>query len=155
MVACDRKVAEEKPVAAPAPTPAPVHTPAPVQAATASEPTPPIPSAAMVEQMLAQLVLDHPRVTPYLHTEVPANVPLRVAPSPDLAQGAAALQAGGQAVRVVPAAEARVIFKGRERIEGARERLRFEIPAEGVAGHVDVELADNVWRAVDASVVER
>lgn len=92
---------------------------------------------------------------PYLHTEVAANLPLRVAPSPDLAQGAAKLQVGGQAVRIVAAGEARVVFKGREKIGPARERVRLEIPAEGVVGHVDLELQDNVWRAVDASVAER
>lgn len=109
----------------------------------------------MVEQMLAQLVLDHPQVAPFLHTEIPANLPLRVAPSPDLAQGAASLRVAGQAARVVTISEARVVFKGRERLGPARERVRFEIPAEGVVGHVDLELADNVWHAIDASVAER
>lgn len=118
-------------------------------------PTPPIPSAAMVEQMLAQRVLDHPRVSPYLHTEVAANVPLRVAAAPELAQGAARLKVAGQAVQVVAAAEARVVFTGNERIGPAKQRVRFEIPPEGVVGHVDLELADNVWQVVDASVVER
>lgn len=145
----------QQPVAEPAvmaPPPAPV---APAAKVPAREPTPTIPSAAMVEQMLAQHVLDHPRVVPYLHTEIAANLPLRVAPSPDLAQGATALQVGGQAVRVVAEGEARVVFKGRERLGPARERVRFEIPAEGVVGHVDLELADNVWKALDASVAER
>lgn len=119
-------------------------------------PTPPLPTEAMIQQMIAQRVLDHPRVSPFLHTEVAANVPLAVLPSPDLAQGAGELTAGGRPVRVVAAeGEARLIFRGRESIGPARERLRFAIPAEGVSGHVDVELADNVWRAVDASVVER
>lgn len=149
--ACDRKSGEE---GAPAKQAEPVVTPAAPKAAV-REPTPPIPTAAMVEQLLAQLVLDHPRVAPYLHTEVAANLPLRVAPSPDLAQGAAKLQVGGQAVRIVAAGEARVVFKGREKIGPARERVRLEIPAEGVVGHVDLELQDNVWRAVDASVAER
>ncbi len=147
MSACDRKPAaiEAKPT--------PV-TAAPAKA-TSPEPTPPLPTEAMIEQLLAQHVLDHPRVLGYLHTEVAGNLPLTVAPSADLAQGAAKLQAGGQAVRVVPVGEARVVFKGRERIGPARERVRFEVPAEGVAGHVDLELADNVWSAVDAVVVER
>lgn len=136
--ACDRKVEEP---------------PAPASAATA--PTPPILSAAMVEQMLAQLVLDHPQVAPFLHTEIPANLPLRVAPSPDLAQGAASLRVAGQAARVVTVSEARVVFKGRERLGPVRERIRFEIPAEGVVGHVDLELTDNVWHAIDGSVAER
>ena len=154
MSACDRKPAE---VQGPAPAePIPV-TAAPAKA-TPTRPadlTPPLPTEAMIQQLLAQGVLDHPRVIGYLHTEVAGNLPLRVAPSADLTQGAAKLQAGGQAVRVVPVGEAWVVFKGRERIGPARERVRFEIPAEGVTGHVDLELANNVWSAVDAVVVER
>lgn len=117
-------------------------------------PTPPIPSAAMVEQILAQHVLDHPQVSPYLHAEVPDNLPLRVAPSPDLAQGAANLKVREQAVVVTKADEARFVFLGRERRGPAVERISFSIPSEGVRGHVDLELADHVWRAIDASVAE-
>lgn len=117
---------------------------------------PPPPSAAMVQQIQAQAVLDHPRVAPYLHTEIAANVPLAVLPSPDLAEGAAALKAAGQPVRVVTSeAAARVVFRGLEDIGPARVRVKFEIPREGVAGHVDLQLADHVWSAVDAHVVER
>jgi len=148
---CDRPPAT---TAGSEPAPAPVATPA-EGVNDVRGPTPPIPSAAMVEQMLAQRVLDHPRVRPYLHTEVAANVPLRVAAAPELAQGVARLEVAGQVVQVVAAAEARVVFTGNERIGPAKQRVRFEIPPEGVVGHVDLELADNVWQAVDASVVER
>ncbi len=110
----------------------------------------------MVQQIQAQAVLDHPRVAPYLHTEIAANVPLAVLPSPDLAEEAAALKAAGQPVRVVTSeAAARVVFRGLEDIGPARVRVKFEIPREGVAGHVDLQLADHVWSAVDAHVVER
>jgi hypothetical protein len=152
--ACDPKPAGS-PVEAKAEAKAEIKAATPAQPGEPMRLTPPLPSAAMVEQMLAQRVLDHPRVTPYLHTEVPANVPLRVAPSPDLAQGAAKLRVAGQVVQVVAAGEARFIFTGRERIGPARERVRFEIPAEGVTGHVDLELADNVWSAIDAALTER
>lgn len=152
--ACDRA----------APEPAPVEARAPAARPPASGPavkpdgptlTPPLPSAAMVEQLLGQLVLDHPRVQPYLHSEVAGNVPLRLAASPELAQGAAGLQAGGQKVQVVGADAARFVFTGREELGAARERVKFEIPPEGVVGHVDLQLADNVWTAVDAAVAER
>lgn len=146
LTACDAKPA----------APAPASTaPAPAKQVSSAELTPTIPPPAIVEQILAQRVLDHLKVAPYLHTEVAGNLPLRVAPSPDLAQGVARLQVAGQSVQVVDAGEARVVFKGRERIGAARERVRFEIPPEGVAGHVDLELADNVWTAVDVAVVER
>lgn len=117
---------------------------------------PPPPSEAMVQQIQAQAVLEHPRVAPYLHTEIAANVPLAVFPSPDLAQGAAKLTAAGQPVRVAASeAEARVVFRGRTDIGPAKVRVKFEVPPEGVAGHVDLQLADHVWSAVDAHVVER
>jgi hypothetical protein len=148
MSACDSK--PTAPAAA-----APAEAPAPKKQVSSAELTPTIPPPAVIERMLAQRVLDHPKVAPYLHTENAANLPLRVAPSPDLAQGVARLQVAGQPVQVVAEAEARVVFKGREKIGPARERVRFEIPAEGVVGHVDLELADNVWTAVDASVAER
>lgn len=154
MSACNRKPPEVQGPAPAEPTPV-TAAPAKAMPATRQEPIPPLPTEAMIQQLLAQGVLDHPRVIGYLHTEVAGNLPLRVAPSADLTQGAAKLQAGGQAVRVVPVGEARVVFKGRERIGPARERVRFEIPAEGVTGHVDLELANNVWSAVDAVVVER
>ncbi|MBL9100728.1 MAG: hypothetical protein JNL82_07215 [Myxococcales bacterium] len=154
--ACDRPAAqpEARPDTKPAAQPAamPDARPAP---ATDRELLAPIPPPEMVEQMQAQLALDHPLVAPYLHTELPANLPLRLAPSPDLARGAPALKAGGQPVQIVPAAEARLIFKHLEQLEGPRVRVHLEIPPEGVRGHVDLELADHVWRAVDASVVER
>ncbi len=41
-------------------------------------PTPPRPPEPMVQQILGQNVLDHPRVRPYLHTEVATNLPLTV-----------------------------------------------------------------------------
>lgn len=129
---------------------------APEQTPDASPLVPPPPSAAMVQQIQAQTVLDHPRVAPYLHTEIAANVPLAVFPSPDLAEGAAELRAAGQPVRVVTSeAAARVVFRGLEDIGPAKVRVKFEIPREGVAGHVDLQLADHVWSAVDAHVVER
>lgn len=118
-------------------------------------PTPPLPTEAKIQQLIAQAALDHPRVQPYLHTEVPANVPLALFAGPGLAKGADKLRAGGQLVKVVGEAEARVILRGREDIGPARVRVRLDVPQEGVTGHVDVQLADNVWRAVDASVVER
>jgi len=153
VAACSASGTEPKPV-----VPATSATPAkaPESPLAARGLVPPPPSEAMVQQILAQQVLDHPRVAPYLHTEVPANVPLAVFPSPDLAKGAEKLRAGEQAVRVVASAgEARVIFRGRETVGPAKERIKFEIPAEGVAGHVDLQLADHVWSAVDAQVVER
>jgi glucose/arabinose dehydrogenase len=117
---------------------------------------PPPPTEAMVQQIQAQKVLEHPRVAPYLHTEIAANVPLSVFPSPDLARGADKLTAAGQPVRVVATeGEARVVFRGLEDIGPAKVRVKFEVPPEGVAGHVDLLLADDVWSAVDANVVER
>jgi hypothetical protein len=153
-IACDRPAAQPdvKPAAQPDASPAAPATPA---SQPGRELVAPIPPPEMVEQMQAQLALDHPLVAPYLHTEIPTNLPLRLAPSPDLARGAPALKAGGQPVQLVPAAEARLIFKNREQLEGPRVRIHLEIPPEGVRGHVDLELADHVWRAFDASVVER
>lgn len=155
VAACSASGTEPKPVV-PA-TPAKSATPAKAESPLAARGlVPPPPSEAMVQQMLAQVVLEHPRVVPYLHLENSANVPLAVFPSPDLAKGAAKLRAADQVVRVVAAeAEARVIFRGREKIGPAKERIKFEIPAEGVAGHVDLQLADYEWSAVDAQVVER
>lgn len=117
---------------------------------------PPPPSEAMVQQMQVQLVLDHPRVAPYLHSESAANVPLAVFASADLALGAGKVKVAGQPVRVVAAeGEARVVLRGRESVGPAKVRVKFEIPPEGVSGHVDLQLADYVWSAVDARVVER
>lgn len=155
VAACPTATTEATKASPVTPTAAPTASAAQSGAAERG-PTPPLPTEAMIQQMIAQLVLDHPRVSPFLHVEIAANVPLAVFPSPDLSQGADKLTAGGRPVRVVAAeGDARLIFRGRESIGPARERLRFAIPAEGVSGHVDVELADNVWRAVDASVAER
>lgn len=153
VAACSASGTEPKP-AKPATPATPAKAPESPLAARGLVPPPP--SEAMVQQMLAQAVLEHPRVAPYLHLESAANVPLAVFPSPDLAKGAAKLRAGEQVVRVVASeAEARVVFRGREKVGPAKERVKFEIPGEGVSGHVDLQLADYVWSAVDAEVVER
>lgn len=160
IAACDRPPADAAKTAPPAqPDPANTVKPEPVAPTTANPPghdlVAPIPPPAMVEEMQAQLVLDHPRVAPYLHTEVPANLPLRLAPSPDLAQGSPSLRVAGQPVKIVAPADARFIFKGLEKQGGPRVRIRFEIPPEGVSGHVDLELADYVWSAIDVALIER
>ncbi len=119
-------------------------------------PTPPRPPEYMVQQILGQKVLNHPQVAPYLHTEVPANLPLTVHAVTGLDQGASRLTAGGQPVRVTPTAnEARFRFTARERPAPARARIRFEIPDEGVVGHIDLELRDYVWSCIDAQVAEQ
>ena len=142
--------APETPVTRETPTPAPEREEEPVVGN-------PLPPPQMVERMIATRVLEHPQVAPYLHQEIPANVPLAVHPVPELAQGMPQVRAGGQVVRVVATpAEARFVFTGYERTPGtSRVRVRFEIPSEGVSGHVDLELRDYVWEYVDASVVER
>lgn len=118
--------------------------------------TPPRPPEPMVQQILGQKVLTHPQVAMYLHTEVAANLPLTVHAVSGLEQGAPRLTAAGQPVRVTPtASEARFRFTSRERIGPARVRIGFEIPAEGVVGHVDLELRDYVWGYLDARVVEQ
>ncbi|MCB9679150.1 MAG: hypothetical protein H6737_28870 [Alphaproteobacteria bacterium] len=135
---------------APAPGPAPAVEPAPKEVDVGD----PLPPDSVVQTMQAQLVLDHPSVAPFLHLEVAGNAPLKVFAVPELAKGAADLRAGGQPVQVVGEGEARLHLVGRESLEGPRVRLTFRIPDEGVEGHVDVELADYVWSAVDASVAE-
>jgi hypothetical protein len=142
----------------PAAEPPPTHQshvslpPAHEQAQVVIAPPPPQP---MVEQMIGELVLGHPRVAPYLH--VTGNVPLTVWSIPELAQGAPLMRAGGRSVSVVEhEADARFRFTAYEPLgSSARVRVRFEIPAEGVHGYVDVELRDNVWSAVGVDVVER
>ena len=135
--------------------PAMAEPPAP-PAAPSKAPHPPIPPDSVVQTILAQAVLDHPAVAPYLHTEIASNLPLAVHAAPALADGAAALQAGGAPVRVVatPGA-ARIRFVARESLPEAGARIRFAIDAEGVSGHVDLTLRDFVWTATDARVVER
>lgn len=119
------------------------------------EPHSPLPPESVVQQLLGQRVLDHPEVQPYLHTEVAGNFPLSVHAIEELSLGAAALEAGGRSVRVVAtAAEARFRFTAREDLEGPRVAVRFEIPAEGVAGRVILELRDFEWSVVEAEVVE-
>lgn len=131
--------------------------PPPPPEAAVGGPTPPRPPEAMVQQILGQKVLDHPQVRPYLHTEVPANLPLTVHAVSGLELGAPRLTVAGQPVRVTPTAnEARFRFTATERMRpGARRRIRFEIPNEGVVGHVDLELRDYVWHTIDARVVEQ
>ncbi len=121
----------------------------------AQEPIAPPPPQPMVEQMIGEVVLGHPRVTPYLHLE--RNAPLTLWPIPELAQGAPLMRAGGQTVRVVQnESDARFRFRAYEELGGAaRVRVRFEIPAEGVTGHVDLELRDYEWTATAAEIVER
>jgi len=145
---------EERDVAEP--TTAPASTPEAANEGPGEELTPPIPPESMVQQMLGQRVLDHPEVQPYLHTEIAEHLPLTVHAVPELAEGTAALQAGGQSVRVVDAAaDARFRFTAREDLEGPRVAVRFEIPAEGVVGRVVLELRDFEWSAVEADVAER
>jgi len=135
--------------------------PSTAEATTESEPptempTPPIPPASMVQQLQGQLVLDHREVQTYLHMERADNMPLRLYAVPELAEGAAALEAGDGPVEVVGTPdEARFRFTALEDLEGSRVRVRFEIPAEGVSGHVDLELRDWEWSVLDAEVVER
>jgi hypothetical protein len=119
--------------------------------------TPPLPTEAMVQQMIGQLVIDHPAVQPFLHPEIPENVPLALWTVPELAQGALALTAGGSPVRVVPSAsDARVVMSRYEPVgSAARVRVHVEVPPEGAGGWVEVELRDNVWDAVDAQISER
>ena len=118
--------------------------------------TPSLPPDRMVQTMLGQLVLDHVRVKPYLHVEVPANVPLTVFAIPSLAQGATGLSAGGATVRVVGnRADARFAFTGRENLGSGRVRVAFEVASEGVVGHVDLLLRDSVWEVADDHVIER
>jgi hypothetical protein len=114
--------------------------------------TPPIPPPEMVEEMIGQLVLSHPQVKPHLHV---GAEPLTLFPVPELARGAPGLEAAGRPVRVVAIeSEAQFVFRSYERIGTAAQlRIHFAIPAEGVSGHVDVELRDNVWRATGADVV--
>ncbi len=114
----------------------------------------PRPPDSVGQTMQAQAVLDHPRVMPYLHLEVAGNVPLTVALPADLSQGAAGLRAGGQPVRAVTEG-ARVRFLSRESLDGPTVRLSFEIAAEGVTGHVDLNLVDHVWTAMAAEVTEQ
>ena len=120
------------------------------------EPVPSLPTDTMIETMVSHSALQHPRVVPYLHLEIPANVPVKLFAGPDLARGAPALQLGGKPVQIVPQEDARVLLESRERLAApATYRIHLRIPPEGVAGHVDVTLRDNVWTAVDAHVVER
>lgn len=123
--------------------------------ATAPAPIPALPPESAVQQMQMQLVLDHPQVRPYLHLEIPENLPLAVHAAAELSQGVASLNVGGHPVRVVDAGIARLRFTRREQLEGPRARVHFDIPPEGVVGHVDLELTDYLWHAVDASVVEQ
>ena len=116
---------------------------------------PSLPSDTMIETMVSHSVLTHPRVVPFLHLEIPANVPLKLFAGPDLARGAPKLQAGGKPVQIVPREEARVVLESREDLEGPSYRIHLRIPPEGVVGHVDVTLRDNVWTAVNAKIAER
>jgi hypothetical protein len=120
-------------------------------------PSPPLPTQAMVQQMIGQIVLDHPAVQPFLHLELPEHRPLALWTAPELAQGAPALTAGGAPVRVVPSpAEARVVMSRYEPLDSAaRVRVHVEVPPEGAAGWVEVELRDNVWSATGAQISER
>jgi hypothetical protein len=69
--------------------------------------------------------------------------------------GASALRIGGAPVVVVASpADARVVLVARERLADA-ERVRFEIPGEGIRGHADVQLIDWIWTVRDVVVVER
>jgi hypothetical protein len=122
-----------------------------------SSPDPPLPSEAMVQQMIGQLVLDHPKVQPFLHLELPQNVPLSLWTVPELAKGAPSLIAAGQPVRVVPTAgEARVVMSRYQPVgNAARVRVDVEVPSEGASGWVEVELRDYVWSAVGAEISER
>lgn len=118
-------------------------------------PHPPLPPDAVVQTLLVQGLLDHPRVAPYLHAEIAANLPLTVYAPPDLADGLGSVTVAGQLVRAVPSPEqARVQLSARVPLEGPRVRVPFAIPDEGVSGHVDLELSDYVWRPIDAVVVE-
>ena len=119
-------------------------------------PHPPLPPDSVVQTILVQGVLDHPRVAPYLHTEIAANLPLTLYAPPDLADGLGAVTAAGQPIRAMPSPDqARVRLSARVQLEGPRVRIPFTIPAEGVRGHVDLELSDYVWHPIDAVVIEQ
>lgn len=124
---------------------------------------PPPPTEAMIEKFLFHAVLNHPRVVPFLHLEISSNLPLKVFPGADFARpgGVADAQVGGQKVHVVAnESEARVVLVKREDLpfqagQAPTVRVHVRIPPEGVSGHVDVALADNVWTATDAVLAER
>lgn len=131
--------------------PATASATTPPSSVTTNAPTPPIPPEPMVQQMIAQAVLDDPRVAAYL-TAAP---PWTLSAGPGLELGAGALRIGGAPVVVVASpADARVVLAARERVPDA-ERVRFEIPAEGVRGHADVQLIDWIWTVRDVVLVER
>lgn len=112
----------------------------------------PLPSDAMVQGWLTQMVLDHPRVVPFLHSE--ARDRLRVHAISELAEGARGLRVAGRPVELVEASAAHFRFTARERPSPAVERIRFEMPGEGMSGHVDFALRDHTWTAIDAEVAE-
>lgn len=135
----------------------PPHPPAeePIQQMDRS-PTPPIPPDDVVQTLLVQGALDHPGVQHFLHLDVDGHLPLSVHAPPELAEGLGRVVIGGQPVAVAAApSAARVRLTARERRPGPRVRIHLEIPAEGVVGWVELELADYVWSAVDAELSER
>lgn len=153
LVACS---GEESEPAAPSTTGAERPAPERPREPRPDDPTPPPPTEAMTQQLIGQRVLDHERVRPFLHAEVAGNLPLTVYAVDGLAQGAPRMRAGGRPVAVTDAAEsARFRFTSRESLGGARVRVGFEIPAEGVVGSVVLELRDYEWRVESADVVER
>ena len=116
----------------------------------------PLPPPSMVETMMAQALLDDPRVAAYLHLEVPENRPLRVHAVPGLAAGADGLRAEGESVVVVSmAAGARLQLTEKVALDGPRVRIGLAIPSEGVTGHGVVRLDDYVWSVESVELVER
>lgn len=137
-------------VASSSPPTTTTSTPTPPSSVTTNAPTPPIPPEPMVQQMIAQAVLEDPRVARHLTTPAPWTV----FAAPGLELGASALRIGGAPVVVVASpAEARFVFAQREQRDGL-VRVRFEIPGEGVSGHADVQLADWIWTVRDVVLVE-
>ena len=117
-------------------------------------PAPPTPATPRVS--IGQAVVDHPQVVSFLHLDIPAHVPLRVYAVPELRPEVASIRAAGKpAVLVDKPDDARVrLTKVSALADSSQRRVFIEIPAEGARGHVDVELRDNTWQAIDAELVE-
>lgn len=134
----------------------------------ASKPPPPPPAAAAAAaatpgddelKALLQRTLDHPRLAPFWHPELPERRPLRVVKNA-VGPLMAGLKLHGQPVEVLPRAELEdrklPFLEVRELRPGPdRVSLRFTYAVEGVVGEVIFKRQGGEWAEDKVEIAER
>jgi hypothetical protein len=112
-------------------------------------------SPAVDQSAVLQLVLDHPRLQPFLHPKLPGRVPVTVfvrAPVPGITA-----EKFGAPVRILTSDShlaPAVIRLTRFSVSDGAAAVSLHYPIEGVRGSFRLQRDGRIWRVTDADVHE-